>query len=373
MKIFPIYLLIILLLVNYACIDPYNPPEIAAEQDFLVVDGAFFPNQVSEVILTTTQNLSEEDEPSRITGASVSLQVKDGNTFTYDQLDNGIYRLMPVEVAINSEVRLRILNQGSEYISEYVPVLSTPEIDSISFKAENDGLQFFVNASDPQNNTWYYRWQFTETWEFNTAFFSSFEYLNGEVLIRNEGIYVCWDSTYSKNIYVGTSSSLSEDVISLFPLHKVLPTSIKLRRKYSLLVKQFALNQDSYQYYKELEANTENLGTLFDPLPFQLNGNFTNVDNPEIPVIGYFYSSEVKEKRIFVTSKDHDYRIQPNFSACEMDTVLLGELDEATDNLLLLTEYYSDFSPNLLGYFAAPPYCVDCRLYGSNVEPDYWQ
>lgn len=359
---------------NFGCIDPYNPPEIAAEQEYLVIDGAFHPGEISDVKISYTQNLNEGNEPVTVTNAEVKLEVKNDQSYIFENLGEGSYQLAPVDVPIGAEVRLNISNQGNEYVSAYVPVLSTPAIDSVSFRIEEDGLQFFVNTHDPDDDTWYYRWEFTDTWQFSSVFVSMYEYINNQVVPRTENIFYCWSSSNSTSIYVTTTNNLTRDIVSMFPLHKVPANSQKLRIKYSILVTQNALTREAYEYYRELKTNTESLGTLFDPLPFQLNGNFSNLTNPAEPVIGYFYAAQRKKKRIFVDNRDHPFFIPHRLAAsCNLDTVAIPDVAQASESFLIVDEYLSEFSPEPIGYFMSTPICTDCRIYGTNVEPDFWQ
>jgi hypothetical protein len=365
---------ILILALFYNCIDPYNPPEITADRSYLVIDGNYLAGEVSQVKLSLTQNLNEDTETSLIAGALVELEDKNKKSFKYDESLPGIYQLPATDIPLNTLVRLKIVWQGQQYLSQYVPVVPSPEIDSVNYTVEDDGIQFYVTTHDPDNNTKYYRWRYSETWELTSAFSSNFVYDNGEIKNRTDNIYTCWNYEDSKEIYVSTSDNLAQDVIYLFPLHKVSANSQSLRIKYSVLVEQYALTREAYNYYKELKNNTENLGTLFDPLPFQLNGNFTNTSNPEEPVIGYFYAVNPTRKRIFVTPNDHDFFIRNNLTTtCELDTVLTANVPQEAVSKLIVSEYYSEFGPDVLGYLMASPRCVDCRYRGTNIEPEFWQ
>jgi len=82
--------------------------------------------------------------------------------------------------------RIRIQTaDGKLYISEYVPIQNAPPIDSIHWQRTTDEIKIFASTHDPLNNTRYYRWQYEETWEINSAFPSFFEYKNGFVDIRS--------------------------------------------------------------------------------------------------------------------------------------------------------------------------------------------
>ena len=58
---------------------------------------------------------------------------------------------------------------GKEYASDYSVVRTTPEIDSISWLRDNGGVRIYINTHDDQNKTKYYRWSYSETWEFHAA------------------------------------------------------------------------------------------------------------------------------------------------------------------------------------------------------------
>ena len=65
-------------------------------------------------------------------------------------------------------------DDGGSYVSEAVKVLKTPAIDSLhvgirsQVGVDNENEQsvvIYVDTHDPDNNTWYYRWEWEQTWE----------------------------------------------------------------------------------------------------------------------------------------------------------------------------------------------------------------
>ncbi len=83
----------------------------------------------------------------------------------------------------------------------------------------------------------------------------------------------CWRTANSTNILVGSSIALSEDVISYFPIAIIPQHTEKLSKRYSILVRQYAINAESFRYMQLIQKNTEQLGGLFDGQPSQLEGN----------------------------------------------------------------------------------------------------
>jgi hypothetical protein len=55
-------------------------------------------------------------------------------------------------------------------LSEFAEVRITPQLDSVSWKQENNGVRIYASTHDPNNNTRYYKWDYEETWEIHPLF-----------------------------------------------------------------------------------------------------------------------------------------------------------------------------------------------------------
>ncbi|WP_332369297.1 DUF4249 family protein [Spirosoma telluris] len=55
--------------------------------------------------------------------------------------------------------------KGTDYYSDFVPIITTPPIDSVSWRTQDNSVFFSLTTHDPKNNTHYYRWEYDETWE----------------------------------------------------------------------------------------------------------------------------------------------------------------------------------------------------------------
>src|SRR5690606_11887431 len=108
----------------------------------------------------------------------------------------------------------------------------------------------------------------------------------------------------SANILIASSAKLQSDRIAEAPLLQIPTGSEKLGWRYSILVRQYALDKNAYEFYDLMKKNTESIGTIFDPQPSEIRGNFTCITNPEEPVIGHVTASTVTEKRIFINSTE---------------------------------------------------------------------
>lgn len=147
-----------LLLLAGGCVDPYRPPEIAAPDSYLVVNGYFnsVPGTTTTFQLARTQNLAEKKAPVAETRAVVTIENKNKTIYALKEGTGGAYTLSGVTPQVGETYRLHIkTTKGGDYYSEYVPVVPTPPIDSVSWRVENDGVQINVNTQDPKNNSRY--------------------------------------------------------------------------------------------------------------------------------------------------------------------------------------------------------------------------
>ena len=224
----PGYILILLLGFYLGCVDPYEPEEIINFGELVVIDANVNGTTgEASVVLTTSRSLNGEDTLEYISGADVYLQTEAGEIYDLRFSQNGTYKADNILLQYGDKIRLQVnLSENRQYVSEFEAYIRTPEIDSVTYRADTDGVKIFVSTHDPNNNTFYYKWDYVETWMFSAAYQSLHVYETdaaGNLILssisnRNpaelDSMHFCFRDYASKQIIVGTSENLSEDVIS---------------------------------------------------------------------------------------------------------------------------------------------------------------
>lgn len=361
------------------CVEPFDPPEIVTPDEIVVIEGTLdAPDGRATIRLSQIRNISTTEADSAlglIRGATVTITL-DGSVYTIPEVSPGIYQsLLPVSE--DSQASLQVQALGEIFESTEVIVPTGPPIDSLTFSADERGVQVEVTTHDPENSTRYYQWTYVETVEFRTQFGSGFYYDGSEIIQRDEQTFRCWQTIPSTSISVATTDGLSEDVVFKYPLIFIPSDSWKRGIEYSVLVDQYAISEEAYIFLKELENNTENVGTLFDPQPGRIFGNIQNVSNPEKYVIGQFSARATTQKRFFVSADElPDYPRLPDVcSLIGVDSLLLPEIYERTTRFGLIAPIVN-FSGSIIGYTTAAAVCMDCRLLregSTNIQPDFWE
>jgi len=390
------YILYILIAIVVAdCKSPYAPAPITTVTNYLVVEGLINVTDSTYINLSRTVNISSATLKPELK-ATVTIESNQGTTYPLKELGNGVYAAAPLNLSTANQYHLRVkTSNGSSYVSDFVPVNVSPPIDSITWAAKTNGLEVYANTHDPNNATRYYRWDFTEEWEFHTAYNSS-EVSDGLKIIPrlpSQQIYFCYTGDVSSSIALGTSAQLSNDVISQQVINTIPSTAEKISLEYSILVKQYALTKAAYDYWALLKKNTEQLGSIFDSQPSASIGNIHGVTNPAEVVIGYISAGTFTTNRIFIKkSQLPNWTTIPFYPNCfnaadSLDCcVVFPAMPPTTCQFVnyQCVGFLSKLSQQIpiepissggtqKGTLAAAPQCVDCTLRGKNTPPAYWK
>jgi len=372
--------LFLFLILSFSCKEKYMPDIHVPAAGFLVVEGFInVGNGATNISLTRTSSL---DSPAVIpqTGAQVEVQSENGSVYPLFENGPGKYTIdqIPADPSQNYRLDIRMAN-GKEYVSDYSAYKSTPEIDSVNWNASPDNIYIYVNTHDDKNQTLYYQWQFAETWEYHSAYFSTIVYQDHEIKFRQpeDYFYTCWQSDVSTSIAIASSAKLQSDIISEQLLTTIpFRTNNKFGIRYSILVKQYALSRDWYEWIEKVKKNTEQLGTIFDAQPSETGGNFHCVSDPAETVIGFVGCTSETEKRIFIEGTSIPLATLPNgYEQCTIDTIPYTPEDLervlSGPNPIPISEI--SFMGVITGVAVASADCVDCRDKGGvNIKPDFW-
>ena len=375
-----------LLLLCVACIDPYTTDLLSIDYGILVIDGYFVPNDTTRIRLTRTVTIDNPGSASAEPAAVVRIESDNGFSTTLTTRDAQWYELPPIAVDYQAQYRLTVrTSDGREYVSKMVPLAPRTSVDSVVVHEQPDGedVTFSVFAHDPANASWYYSYQFDETWEYIAKDYSVYEYRNGELVARKTAadIYNCWQTMHSTDILVNTTARLSADVVYDFPIAKMRQSDRRLYFAYSINARQYVLTADAYSYWSIMKKNSEQLGSLSDPLPAQPVGNYACTNDPARPVVGFFTASDVSTQRLLVKREQlkgpTELYQSDGYENCPREIVLLADMSEAYLNsrkLLINNRAFDPVTFELIGYSVLPEFCLDCRLRGGTTQrPPYWK
>lgn len=374
-----------------SCVESFDLPVRGADVRFLVVDG--FLNTAKGDVMVNVQRasgISEDNLPAEI-NAAVMLEDSGNNSVALLEQDPGTYKVEGLTLDATKQYRLYIrTSEGKEYRSDFINFKPTPAIKEVSWKALSDGTQIMVDTEDATNETRYYRWTFEETWEYRARYASycSLAVTPDSLVIwprtPEQMIDICYRTQPSALIHTTTTAGLSKDRVNDFELMFLPKGTEKLGYGYSILVKQYAITKETYEYLERLKKTSQDLDGLYAPQPSQVKGNMFNITDPSEVVLGYFTAGEATEKRIFIKPQElpsHLRFIAPDASMiCAIDSLLPTEDLTLYDRLkqfatsknhLLVEALQQEFI--IYGATYSTKECVDCRIKGGvTAKPVYW-
>lgn len=372
--------------ISGTCSEPYTP-ELSKYEDILVIDGVITnePGPYTVRLSRSFQYSDLEGLPER--QADVLIKDDQGNVAALEETSPGVYSTNDpgFRGIIGRYYQLYVYTADQQiWESEYVELKKVPEIENLYAEfgektGKNEiekGFQIYVDTYDPDNQTWYYRYDYEETWEYGVPYPSYYLVKNGLLMFRTEEVGRCWRTFPSEDIIVTTSENMQSDIVRRFPVHFVSTGSNRLSVRYSILVRQYSMSREAYVYWEQLRIANEEPGTMFDKQPAQIRGNIYNINNPEMPVIGFFEATSVDSERLFITRSDLpiDTKLTSEFDDCRSEYLVIPKnlytqydnwgycmiLDAKTEEIL--------FGLGVISLFR----CCDCTLTGSNIKPSFW-
>ena len=361
------------------CKKPYTPVALIKGDNYMVVDGFIntSPGGITTVLLSRTKNLTDTVVSLPEQNAFVAIVAANGIQYTLHETgSNGAYSSDALTLNPAGQYKVVVTTADNrQYQSDLVTAKTNPPIDSITWRQDSKGVNLFVNTHDPSNNTRFYRWQYIQTWEYHSQLETPWDIANGVVFPRDplKLRHICYNTSYSTDVWIGSSAALSQDVISEAPLGTIVQNDSTLEYRASFLVQQYALTPQAYFYWQIIQKNSQQLGTLFDLQPSQLEGNIHSITNASEPVVGFISASPVQEKRIFINNKDlRDWQPPPGSYNCSIIGVPQNPVNFALVNLpddSYAPWYFVTGGPVML----AQRVCLDCTLSGGTItKPAFW-
>ena len=384
-----IFYFILLIMISTGCIQKFQPSIASPATGYLVIEGIINSGAGAANITLSRTTILADSSMLHETGASVEVEGNDNSVYPFIDQGNGVYATTQLLISNTNEYRIDIKTKdGKQYLSDFSQAKICPPIDSLTWGITTNGVDIYVNSHDSTNNTIYYKWDYEETWEFHSHYYTELKYdttsyINNEPQLgirllpdADYSIYTCWKSLPSSDIVVGSSIKLSSDIISNFPVSLIPNGSDKLSVEYSILVNEYALTADEYNFLQLMKQNTEETGSIFNAQPSQLQGNIHCVQNASEIVIGYVSFSSTQSKRIFINNSQlNNWVYDDNLGCTESQfnntPIAVGV---AFDNSLLPTTplTYDFVSGAVTSFKASQPQCVDCRFLGTNQKPSFW-
>lgn len=357
-----------MLLVLSTCVKAYNP-KIEKYEHILVIDGTLTDDGTPPIVNISYSSKVSGSKTERVSGAVAYIINSDGQKYYLSEKskDTYTYTQSMFPVTVGASYQLVVEHEGNVFKSTMEKLIPSSPITDISFEIKNDGkgVNLLLSTKEIDSASQYYVWRLTETWKFRSPIFSQKKSVNKEV---------CYASTKNE-LELGTTDLFSHNCFNRFPFLYIPASSPKLYYRYSILVEQLSISRSSFIYLNHVKKTNETGGSLFDPIPANMNGN---ISSESAPVIGNFQVSSLQSKRIYIDKSDlpSDLMISSGMEDCSLKTALLGEsqkkMRDSLKNIMTIMDTVSDINGTFVRFTTAQR-CFDCTATGSpNTPPTWW-
>ena len=375
MKVISVGFVCIISLIYWGCTKEFIP-EIKDSPYRVVVDGLITnqPEVYTVKLYWSYPVLENTSYP--MTGCDVSVLDDLGNVYKFRESSTpGTYNsdINTFRGVVGRTYRLHINSNNAtpkhySYESFPVEMKPVPPIESLYYEkvlikeatledVAKEGCQVYLNTYDPEGDCRFFRWDYTETWRCEIPFV--------DIVNKN-----CWISNNSYRINIKNTSSLSESLINRYPVLFISNETDRLSIRYSIIVNQYSISENEFHYWEDIRGITENVGSLYDFIPYSLNGNLFCVEDPDEQVLGFFSVSAKTSKRINIDEKFSGLE-NIYFNECLDEYVRPEDQKYIPIHMAGKTWWIIYYEGDM--YITHNKWCVDCTARGTLFRPEFWE
>jgi hypothetical protein len=295
------------------CLSPYGV-DVDDASGRLVITG-----QVSTVDHRNIVTVHRTNEPSAqatpLSGAFARIVDDLGNSWNCVEMDLGVYAAQGLTGVPGRtyHVEVAIPGTGEQYRSQPEKIPNVLGEDSVYYDfaqeefIDSDGTpsqQLFVNfrtkvSLEQPTEAYYMKWTVNEIFLLvPTDFPDPFGVIPPPCYIRKQP-----DPQRVVTFDGGSRQSLSTE----FLVAKRLADAKSFHSKYSAYIYRSSLTPEAHEYWRRVAVLVNQVGSIFDTPPAEIEGNIFNLDKPNEKVYGYFQASNESYHRITISSFEMPY------------------------------------------------------------------
>ena len=377
--------LVVVIIGAVSCVEEYWPKMNENYDRVLVVDGMITNEPGPYWIKLSLSTSPEKPNFTPLPGYTVMILDDQGEEEELIDMSDGRYktRANGIEGIPGRSYKTRIISpEGAVYESSFELLHGPVGIDSVWAEYETredlnydhllEGYRFRITTEPSLEDTTYFLWRLEGTYEYQANHYIKY-YFDGEMkpFPKYDSLYTCWRTYRVNGIFTHHTMNLSEPFLRSYPLHYVNTQDKKLSVRYSLLTSQYVITQQAHEYWKNLQEQSNEMGSLYTTIPFQVRGNTYNIADPDELVLGYFMAASVAYDRTFVD--------KPWYAKFYYETECDYYKGDISHQLYLLRDHWPVYLFATYSEYGQSPAlpvkqdCVNCEESGGTIhQPAFW-
>lgn len=383
--LFVIHCLLVLGLSS--CIEDYQLPSSETEGMVVIFGQIIGDSDCTFTLRSTCSPTGTLDKYSYINEAKVCVRGTDGQLFEGQVLPNRMGQYVVRVGTLKHDVKYYVSASTpyGDFESEPMAPLDAPELTALTYEQprEDREVDILISTEDPQRQV-YLLWQMDEYWEIYTPFKSQWECrIKSEDEIEEGGVpyyfvhlsadeYTNHGWRHNTSLAaMTTNANYGQGAIEQLHIYSIPITDHRLQTRYLARIRQMAITREEYEYRKQLQRQTSDVGGLFSQMPSELPSNIRS--NSETRALGYIgVRGNIRQRDLYIDGKAVGYR--------NIDSPETIEDKERRSPEQMLIKGYQVYSYNekLHEVIWTYDWCVDYRArYWGGTEaltrPDFWR
>ena len=307
------FLILCIILLN-GCISDLDYRSSGEVQDAISIQAKLVKGSPSIINVEVKRVFDFTGVPTNIKVQSVRLFDEDENFVDIPNTGVAIYELIIPDNSPDFNVDymrsyyLEVVTlDGDRMQSSLEPLIPVPKVDALTFDIVDilepdalDGLEpiphieISVNTpveilSDGRTNR--FRWSFSETFRLTDA--------PEDNMIEPKTCYITQSLGATDEVSYDPNER-SETYINNLPLFQRRISDVHAEGNY-MTVLQHSLSETAYDYFDQIGQLLDRSGSLFSTPAGRIVTNFTNIEDPDDEVFGFFYVTEIDTARIYIS------------------------------------------------------------------------
>ena len=291
-------LVIFLFAFCFSCIERFDLDIAKTNQNYIIEAILLDDVRFQKVTLS---KIDLEGEVLPVNNATIVLESASGSTHAFQPAENGEYLLLDyILLQTGEKYRLHVeVNDFEKFISDWEEVPENVTIsdaywepavftyyNSNGVEINRNGFNFNVSTGPIPSDEVYIRYTY-ETTHINDAIYAD---PRCPMECRN-----CYIKTVPKDFLRLEASKdskgkeLKDEVVTFIELDK------KFSFRVTMLVRQISISKNAYDFYKAIDQQRSLDGSIFDPPPAIIKGNFKVEGQSEAKAYGLFEVGRLDE------------------------------------------------------------------------------
>lgn len=373
-----------------SCVYPFEV-DAPQTQKRLVIEGNILIGALTEVNLSYMMGLNTPDSEMKNDkpAGKAWVESEDGKRYEAEE-GNGSSSIVIDTRTAPAKGRYRLcvedLGTSREYVTSWQEVNPPAEIDDLTYVWDENTMTLCLSAHSEEGS--YFRWAYVEDYKFHADrpkdfIFDYAENKEVELEESDYSTYWCWTTNSSREVDLVATTDLEDNRLVAHKFHTFSRGSMRLQTRYRMTIYLSCISADAYRYLDNLKITSDFTGDLFTPLPSDVNGNITCVEDPNEKVIGYVDVCQISTKEFYLDENAYKLYAPGRSQPTSFIPIVEWNKNGINPYPLDLREFWDKgFAPVYEGADGEGnsgvvwdyKRCTDCRLSGGVLEsPEGWR